>query len=80
MCFGSRRRVSAQVLDDHLISDLEREHFVPVLKPKIDGTLLRPELIATHVKLLQYETEFASVLSPKEPSFCAAEAGARRQG
>ena len=32
-----------EVLDDHLIPDLEREHFVPVLKPKIDGTLTCPQ-------------------------------------
>lgn len=30
---------AAGVLDDHLIMDLEPQHFVPVLKPKIDGTL-----------------------------------------
>ncbi|CAL1148755.1 unnamed protein product [Cladocopium goreaui] len=28
-----------EVLDDHLIMDLQPSHFVPVLKPKIDGTL-----------------------------------------
>jgi len=31
--------VLSEVLDDHLIMDLQPSHFVPVLKPKIDGTL-----------------------------------------
>ncbi|CAK9099317.1 Narbonolide/10-deoxymethynolide synthase PikA1 [Durusdinium trenchii] len=30
---------AAGVLDDHLIMDLEAQHFTPVLNPKIDGTL-----------------------------------------
>ena len=40
---GSTAVFGDEVLDDHLIMDLQREHFVPVLKPKIDGTLLRPK-------------------------------------
>ena len=37
--FKSDVATSPQVLDDHLIMDLQPSHFVPVLKPKIDGTL-----------------------------------------
>ena len=43
---GSAAVFAGEVLDDHLIMDLQREHFVPVLKPKIDGTLLRPKFVS----------------------------------
>ena len=42
VCFSLAGVFHLEVLDDHLIADLQREHFVPVLKPKIDGTLIWP--------------------------------------
>ena len=83
-CFKDLRKAAkiagvihaAGVLDDHLIMSLKREHFEPVLKPKIDGTLNFHK--ATKDDKIDFFVLFSSIAamlgSPGQGNYCAANA------
>ncbi|CAK0879996.1 unnamed protein product [Prorocentrum cordatum] len=68
---------AAGVLDDHLIVDLERQHFEKVLKPKVDGTLNLSAALesAAGLDFFALFSSIAAMLgSPGQANYCSGNA------